>query len=67
MATNAPKQQSESEYVTTRALADMLGLPVRTVQISYKTWGLVPIRLGKFLMFNRAEVRAFMEDHRVTA
>jgi len=59
--------KTQSEYLTTAALADMLGLPVRTVQISWRTWGLTPTRLGKFLLFSRTEVRAFMEDRRETS
>lgn len=65
MTQNDPKQQSE--YLTTAALADMLGLDKRTVQISWRMWGLTPTRLGKFLLFARSEVRAFMEDHRETS
>jgi hypothetical protein len=55
-----------SEWMTTHDLAAYLGLPVRTVQICYKGWGLEPARIGKFLLFNRAEVEAILAGRRVT-
>ena len=59
-----PKDKQESEFMTVKELAEMLGITVMTVYRWLKAGKLPHYNFGKTKRFRRAEVEAFLKSRK---